>query len=57
MRILNLNGTPYENGKKSGEFFKERLNLDIKNIEEKLYSNTSIKEMVEYQFSKLLVHN
>lgn len=53
MRILNLNGTPYENGKKSGEFFKERLNLDIKNIEEKLYSNTSIKEMVEYQFSKL----
>lgn len=53
MRILNLNGTPYENGKKSGEFFKERLNLDIKNIEEKLYSNISIKEMVEYQFSKL----
>ncbi len=53
MKILDLDGTPYENGKKSGEFFRERLNIDIESIKKKLYSNTSIKERVEYQFNKL----
>ena len=53
MEILNLNGTPYENGKKSGEFFLERLNLNLKEIEEKLYTDDSIKKAVEFQFNKL----
>ena len=55
MEILNLNGTPYENGKKSGEFFLERLNLNLKEIEEKLYTDDSIKKAVEFQFNKLKI--
>lgn len=55
MEILNLQNSPYENGKTSGEYFKNNVEINIKDIENKLNKNISIKNKVEKQLNNLKV--
>ncbi len=52
MRILRLNGTPYENGKVSGEFFKKSIRKDIP-FYENLLNNLEIKKLSNSLLLKL----
>lgn len=50
--ILYLNKTSYENGKISGEYFKDRISLNLKNINNILKDN-NIKNKIIHHFDKL----
>lgn len=50
--ILYLNKSAYENGKISGEYFKERVNIDVEYINNVL-SDDTIKNKIVYQFDRL----
>lgn len=50
--ILYLNKSSYENGKISGEYFKERVNIDLEYINNVL-SDDAIKNKIIYHFDKL----
>ena len=50
--ILYLNKTSYENGKISGEYFKDRISLNLKNINNILQDN-NIKNKIIRHFDKL----
>lgn len=50
--ILFLNKSPYENGKISGEYFKDRISLNLENINNILKDNI-IKNKIIYHFDKL----
>ena len=47
MQILNLQYSPYQNGKISGEYFKKNVKIDIDNIKIKIDKNIEIKEKKE----------
>jgi len=51
--VLNLNSSSYENGKTSGIYFKENININIDKIKNKLNENNYIKEQVKKQFDNL----
>ena len=53
MQILNLQYSPYQNGKISGEYFKKNVKIDIENIKIKIDKNIEIKEKIEEQFNNL----
>ena len=50
--ILYLDKTPYENGKISWEYFRQRVKIDTTEIE-KILSNNDTKKKVETQFNNL----
>ena len=50
--ILYLNKSPYENGKLSGEYFKNNVKIDIETIKN-LLLNDSIKNKIKIQFNNL----
>ena len=50
--ILYLNKSPYENGKMSGNYFKDKINIDLKYINNVLLNNNK-KDLIVHQFNKL----
>ena len=50
--ILYLNKSPYDNGKLSGEYFKEKVKIDMDNIKN-LLLDTNIKDKIIKQFNAL----
>lgn len=50
--ILYLNGTYYENGKKSGEYFKNRVDIDTEKVN-KILENERIRNKVFNQLINL----
>ena len=50
--ILYLDKTPYENGKTSWEYFRQRVKIDTTEIE-KILSDNNTKKKVETQFNNL----
>lgn len=53
--FLNLDSTPYENGKKSGEYFKDKVKIDIKNNLKIIESNVNLRNRVENIFNQIKV--
>ena len=51
--ILYLNDSPYNNGKLSGEYFKNNVDIDVKNISDLLKNDNTKKEQIINQFNKL----
>lgn len=51
--ILNLDDSPYENGKVSGEYFKKNVNINFERIKTILNENIEIRRKVELQLEKL----
>lgn len=52
-KIINLDKTPYENGKTSGEYFKELIVSRVKKNEEILNKRTDLKSKCYYLLNKL----
>ena len=50
--ILFLNKSPYENGKISGEYFKDRISLNLENINN-ILQDSNVKNKIIYHFDKL----
>ena len=50
--ILYLNKSPYDNGKLSGEYFEEKVKIDMDNIKN-LLLNSNIKDKIIKQFNAL----
>ena len=50
--ILYLNNLPYENGKVSGEYFKDKVKINIDNVK-KILNNDNIKHKIIKQFNTL----
>lgn len=55
MEILRLENSSYENGKISGEYFRNRVKINVKDIEAKLNNDVQVKNKVIKQFNKLKV--
>ena len=55
MQILNLQYSPYQNGKISGEYFKKNVKIDIGNIKIKIDKNICAADITvtkKFVFSK-----
>ena len=50
--ILYLNKSPYENGKMSGNYFKDKVNIDLKYINNVLL-NKNKNDLIAHQFKKI----